>query len=71
MSQLGVVGGIPGPCGKLQGLALLVTSHIAPQNIDDVRGAWLVLSTGQLVEFAGEFLWYFDDSRNRFPWLVP
>jgi hypothetical protein len=64
LSQFGKVGGIPGSRGRLQGFALLVAPHIAPENIDDVAGAWLMFGAGHAVEFVGEFSWYFDDARH-------
>lgn len=79
LSEFRVVGGIPGPCGKLQGFALFVAPHIAPQHIDDVSCAWLVFGTGQPNEFwassfgilttlgIGSCSWYHDG----FPVSVP
>jgi hypothetical protein len=63
-----MIGRIPRPRGKLQGLALLVASYIAPQNIDDVGGSRLVLSARQPVELLSEFCWYLDDAWHRFLW---
>jgi hypothetical protein len=51
-----------------QGLALLVASHVAPENIDDVGGARLVFGSGQPVQLVSEFLWNFDDAWHRFLW---
>ncbi len=56
LGEFGVVGEIPGAVRKLQGLALFVAPHIAPENIDGVGGPRLVFSSGQPVEFVGEFI---------------
>jgi hypothetical protein len=66
-----VIGRIPGPGRKLQGLELLIAPHIPPEDIDDVGRTRLVFGPGQPVEFVGEFLWYLDDAWHDFlPWYL-
>ena len=66
LSQFRVRGGTPGPGGKPQGFALLVTPDVAPEEIDDIGGAWFVCGSSQAVELVGKFFWYLDDAWHGF-----
>jgi hypothetical protein len=66
LNQFRVVGGIPGASGKLQGFALLVAPHVAPEDIDGVARPPLVFGLGQPVKLVGQFFRYFDDAWHRF-----
>jgi hypothetical protein len=49
-----VIGRIPRAGRKLQGFALLIAAHMAPEDIDWISAAWLVFNSGE----PGEFLRY-------------
>jgi hypothetical protein len=60
LSQFRVRGRVPGPGRKPEGLALFVAPDVAPEEIDDIGGAWLMFGSGHAVELVGKFFWYLD-----------
>jgi hypothetical protein len=70
-SELRVIVRIPGAGGNFKSLALLISAHIHPQDIDGIRSPTLVLELGQQVKFMRQFFGYLNHAWHRCFLMVP